>query len=367
MTTDGPTSPAQTGETDWPLRRLLSEVVGSGPKSAADMTHRQARTAFEQLLDGSPHPTTIGAFLLANRWKRNTPEELAAFIDVMREQSVETAQPSADPVDCGANYDGKDDTALLGVGAGLVAAAAGTPVAVHSGDHVPSQAAWAYKHVLEELGVVTDLLPATGARMIDEVGFGFYYQPRFNPGIDTLVDRREQMGVRTLLNTVETLANPANADVHLASFYHLPFAKKLAAAIDRSETLAFEQVTLVQGLEGYDDVRPGSTKVAQWDGNRLTDTEIETGDFGMDFATEDLEVPNLSRDSARITEEVLAGDRDDQFADAIALNAAVRMWARGDVDGLADGIDRARSVIDCGRAAESLAALRAFEPAGSPR
>jgi anthranilate phosphoribosyltransferase len=367
MTTEGSASSPRETETDWPLTRLMSDVVGSGPKSAADMTPQQARAAFEQLLEGSPDPTTLGAFLLANRWKRNTPEELAAFIDVMRERSVETAQPSADPVDCGANYDGKEDTAILGVGAGLVAAAAGTPVAVHSGDHVPSQGAWAYKHVLDELGVVTDLAPATSARMIDEVGFGFYYQPRFNPGIHQLLDRREQMGVRTVLNTVETLANPANASVHLASFYHLPFAKKLADAIERSETLGFDRVTLFQGLEGYDDLRPGSTKVAEWEGGSLTPTEVETGDYGMAFTAEDLEVTDIPADSARITEEVLAGERNDQFADAIALNAAVRLSAGGDVDELADGIEFARSVIASGDAGESLAAVRAFEPAGSAR
>jgi len=368
MTTDGPTSSGQqASETDWPLKRLLSEVVGSGPKSAADMSYQQAQTAFEQVLDGSPDPTTLGAFLLANRWKRNTPEELAAFIDVMCERSVETAHPSADPVDCGANYDGKADTAILGVGAGLVAAAAGTPVAVHSGDHVPSQGGWAYKHVLDELGVVTDVSPATSARMVDEVGFGFYYQPQFNPGVDGLLDRREQMGVRTFLNTVETLANPASASVHIASFYHLSFAKKLADAIERSETLGFDRVTLVQGLEGYDDVRPGSTKVAQWDAGRLTDFEIETSDYGMDFTAEELEVGNLPVDSARITEEVLTGERDDQFGDAIALNAAVRLSARGDVEDIADGVERARSVIASGDAAESLTALRAFEPAVTPQ
>jgi len=44
--------------------------------------------------------------------------------------------------------------------------------------------------------------------MVDETGFGFYYQPAFNPAIDDLFDRRDQMGVRTFVNTIETLANP---------------------------------------------------------------------------------------------------------------------------------------------------------------
>jgi len=155
---------------EWPVRRLVSDVVGSGPKSAEDMTRGQAREALERILAGEPAHTTLGAFWLANRWKRNTPVELAAFTDVMRERSVATAEPDCDPVDCGANYDGKHTSALLGVAAGLVSAAAGVPVVAHSGDRVPSQEDVAYKHVLDELGV------------------------------------------RTFLNTVETLANPANAD-----------------------------------------------------------------------------------------------------------------------------------------------------------
>ena len=92
---------------DWPLKRLMTEVVGSGHKSADDMTREQAREALQRILAGEPDHTTLGAFWLANRWKRNNAEELAAYVDVMREESVQTAEPEADPVDCGANYDGK--------------------------------------------------------------------------------------------------------------------------------------------------------------------------------------------------------------------------------------------------------------------
>jgi len=121
---------------EWPLKRLMTEVCGSGHKSADDLTREQARDAFERIIAGEPDPTTLGAFWLSNRWKRNTPTELAAYTDLMCEH-VDTAAPDCDPVDCGANYDGKGRSAILGVGAGIVAAAAGTPVVVHSGDRVP--------------------------------------------------------------------------------------------------------------------------------------------------------------------------------------------------------------------------------------
>ncbi len=345
---------------EWPLKRLMTEVVGSGHKSADDMTRAQAREAFRRILDDEPDPTTLGAFWLANRWKRNTPEELAAYVDVMAE-GVETGVPECDPVDCGANYDGKGRSALLGVASGLVAAAAGTPVVVHSGDRVPTQKQDAYKHVLDELGVETDVSPAESADMVDEVGFGFYYQPNFAPEIVALSERRDRMGVRTFVNTIETLANPADASTHLGSFYHLPYAKRIIDTFRTSETADIDRVVMFQGLEGYDDVRPGSTKVAVWDrGDEIDDFDIETPEYGMDFDSEDLAVDDVAADSAAITEAVLDGDRDDRFADAVAVNAALRIYAGGDVDDIADGLGAAHEVIESGEAADRLEALRSF-------
>ncbi len=359
---------AQTSQKfgEWPLKRLMTEVVGSGHKSADDMTREQAREALQRIFAGEPDHTTLGAFWLANRWKRNTPEELAAYTDVMREESVVTAEPDCDPIDCGANYDGKHTSAVLGVGAGLVAAAAGTPVVVHSGDRVPTQKATAYKHVLDELGVRTELTPGESAEMVDETGFGFYYQPEFNPVVDDLYDRRDQMGVRTFVNTIETVANPANADVHLGSFYHLAFAKKMIDLIGNSEELTFSRAIFFQGMEGYDDIRPGYTKVAEWDADgddgesHFDDYEIETATYGMEMESEDLAVDDVTADSAAITETVLAGERDDQFADAIALNGAFRMYARQDVDSLEDGLEQARAVLADGSASAVLEELRAY-------
>jgi len=351
---------------EWPLKRLMTEVVGSGHKSADDMSRDQAREAFRRILDGEPDPTTLGAFWLANRWKRNTPEELAAYTDVMVEESVERAEPDADPVDCGANYDGKGDTAILGVAAGIVAAGAGTPVVAHSGDRVPTQKQDAYKHVFDELGVRTELDLGESADMVDETGFGFYYQPAFNPVIDDLFDRRDRMGVRVFVNTIETLANPANADVHLGSFYHLAFATKVTDTFAAMETETPDRVIMFQGMEGYDDIRPGYTKVAEWNAGEgsadadFDDYEIETPEYGMDFEEEDLEVDDVAEDSAAITEAVVAGDRDDGFADAVALNAAFRIYARGDADTLDEGLELAREAVADGSAAAVLEDLRAF-------
>ncbi len=354
----------RTVDGEWPLKRLNSDVVASGPRTSEDMTREQAYEAFTRIAYGDPAPETVGAFLVANRWKSNTPTELAGFVDAMREE-CERAEPDADPVDCGANYDGKGDTALLGVAAGLTAAAAGTPVVVHSGDRTPTQNGDAYKHVLDALGVETDLAPAASAAMVDETGFGFYYQPRFNPLVADLREMRDQLGVRTPINTVETLANPANADVHLGSFFHLPFAKRVTNTLRESRTQSVSRVVMVQGLEGYDDVRPGYTKTAEWrGGDDIEESAIETAELGMDVEQADLEVDDVAEDSARVTEEVLTGERDGAFADAVALNAGLRIYAGGGADSVAEGTEAARDTLADGSAADALASLRDFEYEG---
>jgi anthranilate phosphoribosyltransferase len=114
-------------------------------------------------------------------------------------------------------------------------------------------------------------------------------------------------------------------------------------------------------MEGYDDVRPGSTTVAEWnEGGDVEDFTIETPEYGMDFDEATLGVEDVAGESAAITEAVLAGERDDAFADAVAVNAALRLYADEAVGSIEDGIETAREVIASGAAADRLDALRAF-------
>jgi anthranilate phosphoribosyltransferase len=114
-------------------------------------------------------------------------------------------------------------------------------------------------------------------------------------------------------------------------------------------------------MEGYDDIRPGHTQVAEWTrGAELDDDEIRTGEYGMEMVEEDLHVESVAGDSARITEAVLSGDRDGHFRDAIELNAAVRIYAGGDAESLEEGLETGREAIDDGSASAVLSDLRSF-------
>jgi len=349
-------------EYEWTLFDLNQNVIGSGPKTAGDLTAEQASEAMVQMLNEDYHPTTVGAFLLANRWKRNNADELIAYTETMRERSVNVVAPDVEPVDCGANYDGKVRTVLLSVAAGLISAAAGTPVVAHSGERIPTKHGATYKTVLDELGVETERTPEQSARMVDETGFGFYYQPAFNPMLDNVLEVRNKMGLRTLFNTIETFMNPANATVHLGSFYHLSYAKKTIDTLTGCEDQPVRRVYMFQGLEGYDDIRPGYTKAAEWRDGELHESEIETPDYDLDLEEEDFAVEDVTGDSARVTEEVLEGDREGPFNRAAALNAALRIYAGGGENSVEDGYETALDIIERGEARSVLNRLRNHSP-----
>lgn len=353
-------------QSEWSLKKLLTDVIGSGPNSATDMTPSQAASAMEQLLADDANPVTIGAFLLANRWKRNTPEELASFVDVMRDKSVQTPDVTASSVDCGANYDGKTTTALLGVAAGIVAAAAGTPVVTHSANRIPATRGATYRDVLDELTIETDITPAQSAKMLAETGFGFFYQPQFNPLVHQLLPRREALGVRSFLNTIETLANPAKTTAHLGSFFHRSFPEKIMKTIEASQSLEFERVVMVRGLEGYDDVRPERTTLVEWQNGTIEERDIDASSLGLSVTADDVEVDDVPKDSARYTESVLNNESSELITEAVCFNASLRMYTAKDTESIEEGISKAKNVIQNGKAHRVLSSLRSFSSGETP-
>ncbi len=353
----------QTSPRSWSLKQLLTEVIGSGPNSADDMSAVQARAAMKHVLADDSDPVTIGAFMLVNRWKRNTPEELASFIDVMRDKSVQSVNVSVSPVDCGANYDGKSKTALLGVAAGIVSAAADTPVVVHSGNRVPATKGTTYRDVLAELNIKTDMDPAQSARMLEETRFGFFYQPRFNPLVHQLLPRRNALGVRSFLNTIETLANPATATCHLGSFFHRSFPEKIIETIAASHSLSMDRVVMVRGLEGYDDARPERTTLIEWQDESVEEHQINTSSFDLSVTTDDLRVDDVRKESAKYTESVISNPGSDPITDAVVLNAALRIYTAQNTETIEEGIRMARNAIQSGQAQRVLSKLRSFSPA----
>jgi len=64
--------------------RAYLRAIGQGPKHCRDLSREEARDAMALVLSGEATPAQAGAFLLLERFKGESPEELAGFADAVR-------------------------------------------------------------------------------------------------------------------------------------------------------------------------------------------------------------------------------------------------------------------------------------------
>lgn len=89
---------APDGSRGWPLRRLFTEVVGSGPKSAEDMTRAQAREAMARLLAGDADPAQRTQDLIDLANDRGGPDNITViFLQVAEARAQETKEVRSTP------------------------------------------------------------------------------------------------------------------------------------------------------------------------------------------------------------------------------------------------------------------------------
>jgi anthranilate phosphoribosyltransferase len=331
------------------VRELFEVLVRGQP-----LSREQARTAMAAIMDGEATPSQIGGLLMALAVRGETVEELVGFAEAMRER-VERVPVTRRPVldTCGTGGDG---SASLNVStlAGLVAAAAGIPVAKHGNRSVSSRSGSA--DLLEALGVRIPASAAEAGAQVDRVGFGFLYAPLLHPSIGHAMPTRRELGVRTVFNLLGPLTNPAGAEYQLLGVFRADWVGPVAEALARLGT----QHSLVVHGDGLDEATlSGPTLVAEVRDGRVTRYELTPEVVGLSRRPVDAIRGGDPRENARRGEAVLAGVPGPD-ADFVALNAGLALYAAGAVDKIADGVEEARRVMADGRAERLLFRLRAW-------
>ena len=336
--------------------RLLAFMgkIGAGPRGAKDLAYEEACQAMQALLDGAYHPVTFGSFLLAERWKPESVEELAAFSDAMMERLVRPTCPVFIPglVNASGAYDGKEHTLNLGVPAALVAAAAGTPVLLHGSQDIPAKRGMTPSHVLSRLGIDPLRTPDQALEDLQACRIAYLHQSIVNPAMHALLEHRQHVGKRTFLNTIEPLANPLGAETHIGGFFHRPYAETICQTIARSR-LGFRRALLVMGLEGSDEIRPDRSFCAESREGAIKTYYLEPARFGLRVETDDVEAPAADRESlcALSAERILAFLEDrapSSYRDLVLLNAAVRLYGGGKAVSMEVGLLQAKQAWESG-------------------
>jgi len=309
-----------------------------------------------QVMEGKVPPVQLAAILMGLHVKTESVSEIAAAASVMREFSTKVdASGLKHLVDtCGTGGD-KAHTFNISTTAAFVAAAAGARVAKHGGRSVSSQSGSA--DVLEGLGVNLVLTPEQVGLCLREVGLGFMFAPSHHPAMKHAAPVRKELGMRTILNILGPLTNPAGAPNQVMGVFHPDLVGIQARVL---KVLGSRHVLTVHGHEGLDEITiTGPTHVAELKHDFITEYVIEPGQFGIDTApVEAIQVKGAAESKARVL-AVLANEPG-PCLDIVVMNAAAALYVSGVAASLWDGVALARDAIASGAAREKLDRLVSF-------
>jgi len=239
--------------------------------------------------------------------------------------------------------------------AAVVAAGAGATVVKH-GNRAASSSSGA-ADVLEALGVRLDLSPDQVGEVAARVGITFCFAPVFHSSLRHAAVPRRELGVATTFNFLGPLTNPARPAAQAVGVADRAMAPVLAGVLARRGVDAL----VFRGDDGLDELTTTTTSslwIVSGEAREVHEDRIDARDVGIPTATAaDLRGGEVAY-NADVFRAVLAGEPG-AVRDAVVLNAAAGLAAHQGGGGLEDrlrtGVERARTAIDSGAAADILA------------
>ncbi|AJD52196.1 anthranilate phosphoribosyltransferase [Thalassospira xiamenensis M-5 = DSM 17429] len=332
--------------TEYDLKPILAKVA-NGEK----LNEEQAEQAFDVLMSGQATPSQMGAFLMALRLRGETVDEITGAARVMRSKATGIIAPPNAVDTCGTGGDGSG-TFNISTGAAIVAAACGAIVAKHGNRAASSKSGSA--DVLMALGVNLDADMALLEKALKEINLCFMMATRHHSAVRHVMPTRVEMGTRTIFNLLGPLANPAKTKRQVMGVFAREWVEPIAHVLNR---LGSEHAWVVYGHSGLDEISTtGPTFVAEVKNGAVTTFEINPEDYGLEIVTLDALKGGHAQTNAQAILDLLAGKKS-AYRDIVLLNAAAALVVTDIATDLADGIAKARTAIDSGKAAETLQAL----------
>lgn len=336
--------------------RTFLKTIGSGVHTGKDLSRSESAAATRMMLTQEATPAQIGAFMIAHRIKRPTPEELVGMMDAYDEMGTKLAPISAQHRVTVFNspYDGRSRTAPVTPLTALILAAAKCPVVMHGGDRIPTKYGLPLVEVWQLLGIDwTALSYAETQHVFEQTGLGFIYLPRDFPAAQALIPYRDQIGKRPPFATIEIMWAPYSGEAHVVSgFVHPPTEERTCVAY---QTRGEAHYTTVKGLEGSGDLPRDRTAIL---GIGEHDSFERVLLVPRDYDLAGADVPLLEdAEFAQAMQVVLAGDVTELSQSAI-WNGGFYLWRSGACDSVAAGIERARQLLTTGAVQQQLQELK---------
>ena len=348
------------------FRPLLQRVMAGEP-----LAMEQAAELMDEITEGRLPASQLAAIVVALGVKGYTAEEIAGFAAVLarKKQPLQRPAGAATVVDtCGTGGDGLATFNISSLAA-LVVAGCGVAVAKHGNRGVSSPTGSA--DLFAALGVDTGLSPAQAAAVLQRTGFAFLFAPTYHGAMRHAAGVRAELGIKTVLNLLGPLVNPAAAEFQLIGVYDGALCEPMARA---ARLLGVRRVLVVHGADGQDEVSvTGPTRMVEiGEDDECRVSEFDPASCGIAPASLDELKGGDAAHNAALARALLGGGGRPALRDAVAVNAGAALYVAGAAPDIAAGYRRACTVLADGSAAAKLdevvaatADLLAAPPEGS--
>lgn len=197
-------------------------ILGKGKKGQRPLSREEAYTAMDMIFRYDVEPEQIGAFLMLMRVKEESAEEVAGFVQAIRESIPRPMNLPRVSIDW-PSYAGKRRQMPWYLLAALLLSQNDYPVFMHGLTREDERIYT--RQVLEALGLeVCSSLPAVvGALKTNNFA---YLDVEFVSSLTAeLLDTRDLLGLRSPLHTVVRMINPFSADLSMHSVFHPNYAE----------------------------------------------------------------------------------------------------------------------------------------------
>lgn len=201
-------------------------AMGRGPGRARNLTEVEAEDAMRLILSGQADPHAVGALLMLMRYRGETPEEIAGFTRAVR--ATLPVMPQVD-LDWPSYAAGRSRGVPWFLLSARLIAQSGARVLLHGWNAYQSDGA-DVRSALLLAGIIPASSTNDAARLLDRDGITYLPIENFAPSVLDLLRLRDVLGLRSCINTVCRMMNPAQANAAVQGVFHPPYRDLQQAA-----------------------------------------------------------------------------------------------------------------------------------------
>lgn len=315
-----------------------------------NLEFKEMAEAVEIILNDAVSDSEVAAFLMALKAKGETVDEIAALVEVLRENAMPIRRTMPNVMDnCGTGGDGSHSFNISTASA-FVLAGANVTIAKHGNRSVTSKTG--SSDVLSELGISLDFGPEDTDLMLQENNIAFLFAPHVHPKLKQIMKVRQDLKVPTIFNLIGPLINPVELDHQFLGIYDRSQLVMMATVLKR---LGRKRAVVINGAGFMDEASlAGENHMALLERGAIYEKKFTPEDVGLTTYPLEEIVGGDSRENAAILKNVLEGTATPAQRDTVLLNAGLGMYAGGAADSIESGIDLARESLETGNALAKL-------------